>query len=139
VLSPDFEADITALPLDQLRARGVRAIAFDLDHTLAHRRTRDVKPAVAAYLRKVESSGFRLLIASNAFADLSPLGRSLGAEVVQASPRSFKPLRGYFRRVIAAAGVPPHQIAMVGDRRFIDLWGAKRAGLVTVKVSRMPE
>jgi uncharacterized protein len=137
MLSADYVATISHLPITELQARGVRVLAFDLDHTLAHRRTRVLAPGHLEIMRNLRVHGFRLILASNSAHDLTALGASIDATVVRATLLSRKPLLSYYRRVIAAAGCHPDQIAMVGDRVINDIWGAKLAGLVTVKVNRL--
>ncbi|HEY6736709.1 MAG TPA: HAD family hydrolase [Candidatus Saccharimonadia bacterium] len=134
---PDYRIPaITNLPVGALRARGVLALALDVDHTLAPSRSRQLTPAVIAYCRQLRAAGFTLVIASNARSDLRPLAATLHARLVPASTWRRKPFASYYRQVIAAAGYPPERIAMVGNHPVNDVLGAKAAGLVTVKIAR---
>lgn len=135
--SPDFESALTELPLGQLRLLGVKVLAFDVDHTLGVGRTREVSEQYLEYLRLVRRAGFRLLLASNALADLSPLGELIGAEVVPATFWSRKPMRSYFRRLVETAECDASELAMVGDKTLTDVFGANRCGLVSVKVTAL--
>lgn len=137
LFSPDFRSALTELPLAQLRLLEVKVLAFDLDHTLGVGRSRQVSPQYLEYLGQLRLAGFRLLLASNAMVDLSALGELMGAEVVQASWWSRKPMRSYFRRLEQAAGVEAAHIAMIGNSTFNDVFGANRCGLVSVQVTAL--
>jgi len=136
-LKPDFEAGLTDLPLNALRARGIKVLAFDLDNTLAYGRTRQFSDEAAQYLKHVGSLGFKIMLASNAMGNITQrLGGEIGATAVPATWFSRKPMKSYFRRLVAASGHCPGDIAMIGDRIFTDVLGANAAGLVTVRVRR---
>lgn len=136
-LKPDFTADLTELPLDELRDLGVKVLAFDLDDTLSHARTRELSPHALKYLKHC-ASDYRLFIASNAMEDITHIGEKLGATVIPAKILSRKPMKNYFRRLIKAAGHKPEEIAIIGNRTWTDVLGGNRSGLVTVK-TRLPD
>lgn len=137
LFSPDFESALTELPLAQLQERGVKVLAFDLDHTLGVGRTRRLSDEYLAYLAQLRQSGFRLLLASNAMVDLTALGELMGAEVVPATWWSRKPMKSYFRRLVQVGGGNESEVAMIGDRTLTDVLGANRCGLVSVKVTAL--
>lgn len=133
-LRPDFEAELTRLPLSQLKHLGIRALAFDLDNTLAHSRTRSLAAHTVAYLEHLHSCGYKLLLASNALTDLAWLATTVNATVVPATILSRKPLKGYFRRLVRLAGCRPGEVAMIGDNIFTDILGANRSGLISIRI-----
>lgn len=109
-------------------------LALDLDHTLVPDRTHTISSEYRASLEELKASGFRLILASNTRHDIMDLAASLAAVVIPATIYTRKPMRRYYQRVIETAGCQPNEIAMVGDRIINDILGAKRAGLITVKV-----
>jgi HAD superfamily phosphatase (TIGR01668 family) len=134
VLKADFSASVTQLPVAELKSREVLVLAFDLDNTLAHKRTRELTPEVITYMRNLSEQGFKIILASNALTDLTRIAGVIHATAVPALWYSRKPFGHFYRRVITAAGCPPHQIAMIGDRYINDIVGANLAGLVTIHV-----
>jgi predicted HAD superfamily phosphohydrolase YqeG len=77
-------------------------------------------------------------IASNRITnDLEPLGRSMDAPVLRAHGMVRKPRLKFFDQVINLFDAKPAEIAMIGDKLFADIWGAKRAGMVTVWVEHI--
>jgi HAD superfamily phosphatase (TIGR01668 family) len=134
MLYPDFMANLTKLPLPELRRRGVKVLALDLDHTLSEGRSRVISQGYLDYLRRVRAHGFKLVLASNAGSDVSAIAKQIGAIWVPASGLARKPTKRYFERVIDAAGCRPGEIAMVGDRIINDIVGANRSGLISIKI-----
>jgi len=135
-LHPDFEAELTKLPLAELQSRGVKALAFDLDDTLTPARSRQLSNRTITYLKQLGAAGFKLFLASNAMVDITHLGAMIDATVIEATLLSRKPMKSYFRRLIVASGCSPQEIAMIGNRTLTDILGANRAGLITIKIRR---
>jgi FMN phosphatase YigB (HAD superfamily) len=98
----------------------------------------DALPCLAA----LRSAGYRVGIAANQPRTTEAFFREAGAELdfVATSEGwgAHKPAPEFFARVVAAAAVPPAQIAYVGDRLDNDVVPAKRAGMVPVFVRRGP-
>ncbi len=134
MLYPDFLADLMHLPVKKLQSRGVKVLAFDLDHTLAPGRTRQINPEYVEYLAALRRAGFKLVLASNTLHDISSLAVSLDATIVPATLFSRKPLKRYFNRLIKTTGCHPNEVAMIGDRIINDIVGANRSGLITIKI-----
>ncbi len=98
----------------------------------------DVRPAFEA----LRASGYRLAVAGNqpARAEAALLEADLPVEFV-ASSASWglqKPSRAFFDRLAEEAGLPPGQIAHVGDRVDNDVVPAADAGFVSVFIRRGP-
>ncbi len=98
----------------------------------------DVRPCLAA----LRQSGRRVVIAGNqppqARAALEAMNLDVDAILISDELGLHKPEPAFFAAVIEAAGVPPAQIAYVGDRVDNDLLPAGRAGLRTVLLRRGP-
>lgn len=133
---PDYLADsLRQIDFKALKARGVLYIAFDADSTLVTFWGRKLAPGSKKYLTQNRKLFKAWCIASNRLTnDLIPLGESIDAPVIRASLFTRKPQRRFFRQVIRHFGAQPHQIAMIGDKLYADIYGAKRMGLVTVWV-----
>jgi HAD superfamily phosphatase (TIGR01668 family) len=130
-LYADYQVkNIQEIPLEQLWQQGIRGLLLDVDNTLTAWRSMQVEQAVCYWLQQVAAAGFRVCILSNSDPDrVRPIGELLQVPVVY---RARKPRRGGFLRACQQLGLPPEQVAMVGDQLFTDIWGANRAGLTSI-------
>jgi HAD superfamily phosphatase (TIGR01668 family) len=136
---PDYvAASLRDIDFKVLKERGVRFIAFDADSTLVHYRGKALPEETKQFLRRQRKLFERWCIASNRITnDLLPLAEAMDAQVIRATLFVRKPQRRFFDRVIRHFDAKPHEIAMVGDKLVADMFGAKRAGLMTVWVERI--
>lgn len=120
---------------EALRARGIRAVLFDLENTLCPWRAGELDPATWALLEGLQGRGLRLAVLTNAALPSDhPLLRALHERGIPVLAKARKPLRRGFRRALGELGVPPSQAAVVGDQLLTDVLGGRRAGLLTVLV-----
>lgn len=133
-VAPDERLDsVHELSPDRLLARGIQALVFDVDNTLGEWGITRLEPRMESALDGLRSRGFRLGFLSNSPGHgRNVLRRSLGGYPFVWDAR--KPRTGGFQRILHELGVAPRQAAMVGDRLFFDVWGAKRLGLYTILV-----
>ena len=94
-------------------------------------------------LRALKDSGYVVGVSGNQPPDVSErLMASLGLDLdVVASSAAWgveKPSPEFFTRVADAAGLPPHEVAYVGDRVDNDVLPAKEAGMTAVFLRRGP-
>lgn len=136
---PDYMArSLKDVDFAELRSQGIRFIAFDADSTLVAFRGRALSQDTKEFLLQQRQLFDDWCIASNRITnDLLPLGQSIDAQVIRATWTVRKPQRRFFDQVIRHFGGRPAEIAMIGDKLFADMWGANRAGLVTVWVEKV--
>jgi HAD superfamily phosphatase (TIGR01668 family) len=115
------------------RALGLRGLVLDFDNTLVPWQDHAVPPATESWVRQMRAAEVRLCVVSNTHRPrrLRQLAQQLGIVYV---PGGGKPRRRGFRRALAALGLPPSQVAVVGDQLFTDIWGGNRMGLYTILV-----
>ena len=94
-------------------------------------------------LRALKEAGYLVGVSGNQPPDVSErLMESLGLDLdVIASSAAWgveKPDPEFFRRVAAVAGLPPEEIAYVGDRVDNDVVPSKAAGMTSVFIRRGP-
>ncbi len=98
----------------------------------------DAAPALA----ELKSKGYFIGIVGNQPATAEPMLRASGlaADFIATSDGwgVAKPDPVFFDKVIAAAGVDPHQIAYVGDRVDNDVLPARAAGMAPILIRRGP-
>lgn len=121
------------IPLDELRARDIRGLLFDLDNTLLAHYGDEFTAEVTGWIQQVRDQGFQVCIVSNG----SPHRTLLLADKlgVPGVPRSGKPRRRGLRRALDQLSLTPAQAAMVGDQIFTDVWAGNRLGLYTILVA----
>lgn len=136
---PDYVAkSIEDVDFRLLSRKGVKFVAFDADSTLVHFRGTELAPGAKLFLQKQRRLFESWCIASNRITnDLLPLADSMDAQVVRATILTRKPSRRFFDRVLTLFGGKPYRVAMIGDKLIADIWGAKRAGMITVWVEKI--
>lgn len=137
---PDYlAATVQSIDFGALERRGIRAIMIDLDDTVVARGKFEVDAAVTAALR---NQPLKVYIATNRprSRSLKNLCEALHAQGVTHPSSVFgKPSKRYYQSALKAVGLPPHQVVMVGDRLLQDTFGARRAGIVTISVTKLGE
>jgi len=135
----------------QLKARGVKALCFDLDNTCDPLGFTSFSDETLECLGLLQIDGFLLCFATNALRNLNGLTDGLhhpdGYQpfVMQPSNRGFafgigkspkKPQPEYFHEVLRRLGDPhPSTVAMIGDKFGADVLGAMRVGMHGVLVN----
>jgi HAD superfamily phosphatase (TIGR01668 family) len=134
ILHPDLHLPaIEALDLTLLRERGIRGVLLDLDNTLTPWKSREMTPAVAAWVAALAVAGIGACVVSNA----ATARRVQSVADVLSLPwitRALKPLPYGFRRAMALLDTTPDTTAVIGDQLFTDILGGNRLGLFTILV-----
>lgn len=129
---PDNEAD-NAYDIDYegLYGKGYRGVIFDIDNTLVPHGAPADERAVALFDR-LRGIGYRTCALSN---NKEPRVKSfcdrVGSRYIF---KAGKPGRAGYERAMAHMETSPADTLFVGDQLFTDVWGAKRAGIVTYLV-----
>lgn len=132
-LLPDYRfrrlSDITAQDLERL---GVRALAVDIDNTLAYDCQNEFIEKADEWVEKMKNSGIKLIIISNAtFKRAGYMGKTLGIPYVAFA---WKPRRYGFYIAAKKLGVPLKSFAVAGDQIFADIKGANKVGAVSIYI-----
>ncbi len=116
------------------------ALAAHLTDRYLRRRFREVRlyPDAVPALDALSAMGYRLGLATNgnSYPERCGLAGRFDLAVPAQDVGFSKPDARFYRAVIAAAGVPPGQIAHVGDSPVNDVQGAGAAGMRTVWLDR---
>lgn len=146
-LAPDYWASsVSSINFSELsESEGIDVVVFDIDSTLAHYGKSQIDPEVLSAIKSAQENGGikEVAIATNRrIYDFVDITKALGENVNYVHALSFldsKPFRKYFDRLISKIGKPPHKCAMVGDKLFTDIIGAKRYGMLSIMVDRLGE
>ena len=116
---------LTDLTPQLLRARGIGLLLMDFDNTIVPYTTDVPTEPMQRWLREMQESGIRLCVVSNS---------KKPRVQVFCITHAKKP----FQRGICAAkeqyGLPPAQMALVGDQIYTDVLGANCGGLMSILV-----
>ena len=129
---PDNETD-SAYEIDYqvLYGKGYRGIIFDIDNTLVPHGAPADDRAVQLFsdLRKI---GYRtVLLSNNKEPRVKSFADSVGSMYVF---KAGKPGAKGYARAMKEMSTNPQNTIFVGDQLFTDVWGAKKAGIITYLV-----
>lgn len=132
-LIPDLICDtVYQIPFSEYYEKGIRAIAFDIDNTLASYDTPEPDEKLTSFLFGLKDLGFSIAFVSNNDADrVNRFNASLG---FLALSDSHKPLTGGLKKVMREFGVKKSEFLMVGDQLLTDALCARLAGVSVVTV-----
>jgi HAD superfamily phosphatase (TIGR01668 family) len=126
---------VAHLSLEELgdrAGRPIRALVIDVDRTLLPRRQSEIPPSAESWLRQAHAlMPIHLLSNNPSRRRIASVAEPLGLPFTISAA---KPRRGALRRVIEDLGLPPSQVALLGDRLFTDVLAGNRLGLFTVLV-----
>ena len=127
-------ASILEIEYERLFDSGIRGLLFDLDHTLGPRHMAALPPESDRLLRRLRALGFGVGILTNRrFASADPVIRDLSQDYPTIH-HAQKPSRRSYRALLDRLGVRAEAAAMIGDRRFTDIYGANRLGIYSILV-----
>lgn len=116
---------------EEWRARGYKAVIFDIDNTLVPHGVAADERSIALFQR-LKKLGFSTMLLSN---NKEPRVKSFAGQVGSAYIyKAGKPgLKNYYK-AMEEMGTNPQTTLFVGDQLFTDVWGAKRAGIYSILV-----
>jgi HAD superfamily phosphatase (TIGR01668 family) len=121
---------LAEVPLEALRAWGIRGVIIDLDNTLVSYDDHELAPEVRDWVKAALAARFRLVLLSNNFEErVAAIGSHLGVPTVSSA---LKPLPGGFLRAMRVLQTERHETVVIGDQLFTDVLGAKCVGLRTI-------
>lgn len=121
------------IDLEQLKALGMKGIITDLDNTLVGAKEPLATPELITWLKKVEQSGFQVVIVSNNNQTrVSAFASPLHIPYIHAAR---KPAMRAFRQALQMMKLQPEQTVVIGDQMLTDMLGGRRMGLHTILVT----
>lgn len=124
--------DLFSLPLEELKAKGVTNILFDVDNTIVPYNSQKIPEETVEWFHVTAKEGFRMCILSNNSGErVAPVAEKLGIEYIA---RAKKPLQNGAKRAVTLFGVPKDRIALVGDQLLTDMACGNIAGFTTICV-----
>lgn len=129
---PDNEAD-SAYDIDYeaLYRKGCRGVIFDIDNTLVPHGAPADERAVRLFERLREMGFGTMLLSNNKEPRVKMFHDGVGSPYIF---KAGKPGRRGYEAAMERMGTTPRTTVFVGDQLFTDVWGAKKAGIVTYLV-----
>jgi len=119
-----------------LQRKGIKALLFDIDNTLATYDEPTPNAEIVALMRSLADSGFGLaLISNNSKQRVDTFADGLDNSGIHTISKAHKPLKSGFKKAIEYMNLVPSEIAIVGDQILTDILGGNRCGLYTILVS----
>lgn len=129
---PDFEVESAyGIDYEELYTKGYRGIIYDIDNTLVPHGAPADERAIALFARLKEIGYQMMLLSNNKEPRVKMFNDSVKAKYIF---KAGKPGRAGYERAMRELGTTPDNTLFVGDQLFTDVWGAKKAGIVTYLV-----
>ena len=126
---PDHESDSDyEIYYRQLYEHGIRGVIFDIDNTLVpHGAPADAR--ARNLFEKLRAIGLdTLLLSNNKEPRVKSFADAVGSKYIY---KAGKPGRRGYQEAMKRMATKPETTVFVGDQLFTDVWGAKKAGIVT--------
>lgn len=128
---PDYILNhVTDITPELLEKMNVQGLLIDIDNTLATHGGLDPAEGIHEWIKSMKSLGIpMLLLSNNREKRVTAFAGKLGLPYIS---NGKKPFMSGYRKASVLLDIPVHQLAMVGDQLFTDIWGAKRVGMKTI-------
>jgi HAD superfamily phosphatase (TIGR01668 family) len=115
-----------------LEKKNIKAIILDIDNTLVTYDQLEPTEDVISWVRDLQKKDIKLSIVSNAKAPrVEKFNKKLNLFIVS---KAAKPSTYGFLKALEQMKVEPYQTAVIGDQIFTDIYGGKRANMLTILV-----
>ncbi|MEO0458177.1 MAG: YqeG family HAD IIIA-type phosphatase [Cyanobacteria bacterium P01_A01_bin.114] len=128
---------ILGLTPELIEQHDLRGLILDVDDTLISFHQSELLAEVAQWAKAAQSRVEIVLVSNNL--NQTRIQRIADAMQVPYFTGAGKPSRRKLRKAAAILNLPPHQIAMVGDRLFTDVLAGNRLGMFTILVEPMAD
>lgn len=129
---PDNEVE-SAYDIDYegLYRKGYRGIIYDVDNTLVPHGAPADERAILLFERLRAIGYGTVLLSNNKEPRVKTFQESVGGEYIF---KAGKPKKTGYEKAMKILGTTPENTLFVGDQLFTDVWGAKKAGIITYLV-----
>ena len=119
------------IDFEGLYEEGYRGILFDIDNTLVEHGM-DANERAVALFERLKRIGFECcLISNNKKQRVSSFNKRIGVHMIF---NAHKPRRKGYMDAMVRMGTEKETTLFVGDQLFTDVWGARRAGILSLLV-----
>ena len=108
----------------------IKGLIFDFDGTL--RINKIVSVETMNFLKNAKKAGFKISVLSNNPHVSNTILNTLN--ITTTKKFACKPLKKPFLDMAKRMGLEPSKIAVIGNNRWSDIWGANRAGMHSIYI-----
>ena len=108
----------------------IKGLIFDFNGTISRKSV--ISDDTYDFIKKAISVGLKVSILSNNIYINDSSIRALGVEI--SHKLAFKPLKKPFLDMSKQMKIEPQYIAVIGNNRLSDIWGANRCGMFSIYI-----
>lgn len=122
---------IADISLDYLiKDKKIKGLIFDFDGTLWFHK--ELSTETIHFIETAKKQGLKISIVSNNIYINNSAIRDLNINIIKKF--AFKPLKRPFLDMARRMKLTPDKIAVIGNNRISDIWGANRAGMYSIYI-----
>ncbi len=135
---PDYKFDsVNDIDINMLKNRGIKFAILDIDNTLVPYTSPKPDENALIFLNKLKENKIEYCFVSNNHGErINIFNEEIGASVY---PNAAKPLLIGIKKAMKAFEANKNNTVIIGDQVFTDVWGGKRAGILTILVEPIKE
>ena len=127
-------ARISDISIDYLKNDlNIKGLIFDFDGTL--RINKEISETTLDFLKRAKDNGFKISVVSNNPHVSNTILKTLNISTTQKF--ACKPLKKPFLDMAKRMKLEPNRIAVIGNNRLSDIWGANRAGMHSIYIQNL--
>lgn len=111
----------------------IKGLIFDFDGTLISHKKIPIENLT--FLQKAKEQGLKVSVLSNNIYVSNTILKTLN--ITTTKKFAFKPLKKPFLDMAKRMKLPSSKIAVIGNNRISDIWGANRAGMYSIYIQNM--
>ena len=127
----EIQSSTYEIPFEEWYEKGYRGVIFDIDNTLVPHGADADERSIALFTRLREIGYKTMLLSNNKEPRVKMFNDKVGSKYIY---KAGKPGRSGYEKAMELLGTTPATTLFVGDQLFTDVWGAKKAGIVTYLV-----
>ncbi len=132
-LKPDYNLKrIFDINLDELKAKGINAMLFDLDSTLMASKSATYSKEILDWLEIVKKDFFVGVVSNNN--NQNYIDKVTAISDFPLLFKAAKPKPDFAQKFMRDHNLEPKNTVLVGDRPLTDVWCGKRLGCMTILV-----
>jgi len=134
---PNYYADkVSDLKIEFFKERKIKGILIDIDNTLIDY-YENMTEDTLKWVEKIKESGIKIRLLSNNNKDrVDRIGKRLGVNGIH---YASKPRRKGFVAAMKNMQLRNHEICVIGDQLFTDVYGGNRLNIFTILVKQVHE
>ncbi len=135
---PDYKFNsVNDIDISLLKELGIKFAILDIDNTLVPYTSAKPDDSAVKFLKKLEENDIKYCFVSNNHnSRINTFNEDIGAPVYS---NSCKPLLFGINKAMKNFGATKENTVMIGDQLFTDVWGGKRAKIMTILVEPIKE